>query len=166
MADKFGKMKHSWKQCLVASAGEDPTALPSLNAKRVWGKAHLQWRDMNVKGWLERRWVGKTRILLLEMEAIREIVWRAAWNEWFEYPTGSRLLYFRFPKRYRRQALEGVLVWYNEPGPSGRQPQPLMGPEEQAVLQWKITKLIDKGYLGPSVEDKRYRGRSGELRVC
>ena len=40
-----------------------------------------------------------------------------------------------------------------------------MGPEEQAVLQRKITKLIEKGYLGPSVADKRYRGQSTELRV-
>jgi hypothetical protein len=165
MAKKYGVMKHSWEHCLGAPASEDPTALPSLSAKRVWGEAHLRWRDMNVKGWLERGWAGKTRVLLVEMDALREIVWRAAWNEWFEYPAGSRLLYFRFPKRYRMQALEGVRVWYNGPGPSGKQPQPFMGPEEQAVLQRKITKLIDKGYLGPSVEDKRYRDQSGEVRV-
>ena len=165
MAKKFGVMKHSWEHCLGALASEDPTALPSSSTKRVWGEAHRRWRDMNVKGWLERGWVGKAGVLLVEVDALREIVWRAAWNEWFEYPAGSRLLYFRFPKRYRSQALEGVRVWYNGPGPSGKQPQPFMGPEEQAVLQRKITKLIDKGYLVPSVEDKRYRGNSREVRV-
>ena len=84
------------------------------------------------------------------MEAMREIVWRLAWNKWFEYPAGSRLLYFRFPGRYRLQALGGVRVWYNKAGPSSKRHQPPMGPKEREVLQRKITKQINKGYIvGP-----------------
>lgn len=55
------------------------------------------------------------------------------------------------------QALEGVRVWFNQPGPTSKRAQPSLGPEEQEVLQRKITKLIDKGYLGPSEEDNRRR---------
>jgi hypothetical protein len=35
-----------------------------------------------------------------EANAMREILWRATANDWFEYPAGSRLLFFRFPPRY------------------------------------------------------------------
>ncbi len=37
-------------------------------------------------------------------KAIQEIIWRATQNDWFEYPGGSWLHYFRFPSRYQSQA--------------------------------------------------------------
>ena len=38
-----------------------------------------------------------------EANAMREILWRATNNDWFEYPAGSRLLFFWFPARYTTQ---------------------------------------------------------------
>ena len=152
MANKFGKMSHSWDRCVGKASPE------------LWLKAHRNWRLRNVKGWLERAWQGESRAIRREVDAMREIVWRAAWNTWFEYPFGSRLLYFRFPSLYRMQALEGVRVWFNGPGPTEKRAQPSLGPEEQEVLRRKITKLVDKGYLGPSEEDNRRRKLSSGLR--
>ncbi len=42
------------------------------------------------------------------MDGIKEVLWRAAHNNWFEYPTGSRIHYWRFPKCYRSKARVGV----------------------------------------------------------
>ena len=42
-----------------------------------------------------------------ELEAIQEILWQTAGNNWFEYPMGSRLLFFRFSKHYRSQRCMG-----------------------------------------------------------
>ena len=170
MSSEFGEMRHSWGECLgQASPGE---RIAIAQARGVWSEAHRLWRVDNGKGWLERAWQGESRAwrgetsrLRQEVEAMREIVWRAAWNTWFEYPFGSRLLYFRFPSFYRTQALEGVRVWYNRPGPSTKQAQPFMGPEEREVLRRKITKLIDKKYLGPSVEDRGIRSREASSGV-
>ena len=60
-------------------------------------------------------------------------------------------MYFCFPDRYRVQALEGVRICFNEPGPTvwSSQPPPL-GPEAKEVLRNKISKLLNKRYLVPA----------------
>jgi len=88
-------------------------------------------------------------------EAIREILWGAASNDWFEYPMGSRLLFFRFPKRYRNQALHGVKVMYVGDKPNMFQCQPLMTADAKVVLQKKLGKIVAKGYIAPT--SKRVR---------
>jgi hypothetical protein len=90
-----------------------------------------------------------------ELEAIQEILWRTAGNDWFEYPLGSRLLFFRFPKRYRSQALHGVRVMYTGEKPSSWQSQPPFTAEAKLVLQKKIGKFVAKGYIAPT--SKRIR---------
>ena len=80
---------------------------------------------------------------------MRELVWRAASNEWFEYPFGSRLHYFRFPKRYRTLARDGVPNFFVAPGPTRKCPQPTPTTEAKAVLQDKITKMIQRRYIAP-----------------
>jgi hypothetical protein len=37
----------------------------------------------------------------MEVKAVREILWRASKNDWFEYPMGLQLFYFRYPERYQ-----------------------------------------------------------------
>ena len=97
------------------------------------------------------RGARKGQHVAVEIKACREIMWRASENKWFEYSAGSRLMYFRFPDRYRAQALEGVRVCFNEPGPTvwSSQPPPL-GPEAKEVLRSKISKLLNKRYLVPA----------------
>ncbi len=74
---------------------------------------------------------------------------RAANNDWFEYPAGSRLHYFCFPACYQREAREGVRVFFNDKRPSSMRRQPILGPEEHEVLHKKILKFIKKGYIVP-----------------
>jgi hypothetical protein len=88
-----------------------------------------------------------------DVVAMREIVWRAANNDWFEYPSGSRLHYFRFPTKYRSLARDGVPNFFMSPGPRSRCPQPQPTPEATEVLKGKITKMIQRCYLVPPDKD-------------
>jgi hypothetical protein len=150
MSEKFGAMEHIG----LMSAGR-------TRSREEWREVHKQLRTSNAEGWLEQAWrVGEqvregrmgrqSEALKQETEAVREIMWRAAGNEWFEYSLGSRLLYFRFPKRCRLQPLEGVKVWYVRKGPTSKESQPSPNPAEKEVLQRKVTKFIDRGYITPT----------------
>jgi hypothetical protein len=99
--------------------------------------------------WLTLGRAGENRGAKLEVEAMEEILWRAAENEWFEYPHGSTLLYFHFPSRFRMQALEGVRVYYTDEGPTSKWRQPPVGEEEKQVLHKKISRIIDRRYIAP-----------------
>ena len=83
---------------------------------------------------------------------MREILWRATNNNWFEYPAGSQLLFFWFPARYATQALEGVRVMYTGAHPTSMERQPQLQEDARQVLQTKIKKMIDKGYIAPSTK--------------
>ncbi len=67
-------------------------------------------RDLNARhgeAWISG---GKGKVAeeaKLEGKAMQEIVWRASNNNWFEYPSGSRLHFFRFPTKYRTLARRG-----------------------------------------------------------
>ena len=63
---------------------------------------------------------------------------------------GSRLMLFRFPKRYRSQALHGVRLMYTGDKPSLFQSQPPLTAEAKLVLQKKIGKFVSKGYIAPT----------------
>jgi hypothetical protein len=150
MTRKYGAMDNSG----LRNAGR-------INTREEWLETHRKWRLGNAKGWLERAWTNmervregktgkKTESLVQEIEAILEILTRTAENDWFEYPAGSRLLYFCFPQRYRLQARAGVKVWYNEMGPTSKEPQPPLRPDEREVLRRKITKFINRGYIAPT----------------
>ena len=80
---------------------------------------------------------------------MQEIIWRAANNNWFEYPSGSRVHYFCFPARYQQQACNGVGVFFKDAGPSLMRAQPPLGIKEREVLSKKIMKFIKKGYIAP-----------------
>lgn len=76
-----------------------------------------------------------------------DILWRAADNDWFEYPMGSLLLHLRFPKRYQSQALEGVRVMFTGEGPTEMKSQPPLKNDEKQVLCNKIIKFVNKRYI-------------------
>ena len=77
-----------------------------------------------------------------DLEALRDILWRTSVNSWFEYPGGSRLMYWRFPAKYQRQARDGVPVYFIEEGPTSMRSQSTMKPAETEVLRAKILKVI------------------------
>jgi hypothetical protein len=82
-------------------------------------------------------------------DAMQEIIWRVANNNWFEYPSGSRVHYFCFPARYQQQACNGVGVFFKDAGPSLMRAQPPLGIKEREVLSKKIMKFIKKGCIAP-----------------
>jgi hypothetical protein len=92
---------------------------------------------------------GRTRSLKVQadVEAIAEIIWRAAGNNWWDYASGSRLHFFRFPKRYRLLARDGVPNFFMKPGPTQRLPQPQPTPEATEVLKEKMAKMIVRKYI-------------------
>ena len=107
------------------------------------------WRD--ARSFLRREhgkaWTTKARISgsagNKDANAIRDILWRSAGNDWFEYPTGLRLIFFCFPARYHLQAKRGVRVMFSSKGPTSKRRQPPLKPEEKEVLQKKIIKFVE-----------------------
>ncbi len=88
-----------------------------------------------------------------DVTAMREIVWRASNNGWFEYPFGSRLHFFWFPRKYSNLARDGVPNLFVRPGPRQLHPQPPPTLEAKAVLKDKVTTMLRRGYL--SVPDMK-----------
>ena len=96
---------------------EERQALNSIRQGMMGFYRRRLWREC--RDWMERkfgpRWLNTAQTTSAprhqaaadELEAINEILWQTAGNDWFEYPLGSRLLFFRFPKRYRSQAFLG-----------------------------------------------------------
>ena len=84
-----------------------------------------------------------------DVEAIRDILWQVAENDWFEYPSGSQLIFFRFPQMYQLQAKQGVRVMFTQKGPMARRRQSPLGPDEKEVLRAKIRKFIERKYIAP-----------------
>jgi hypothetical protein len=59
-------------------------------AKESWKGAQATLKQG--KGWLAKLFKAD-HPTTKDAEAMREVIWRAAGNDWFEYPTGSRLHY-------------------------------------------------------------------------
>jgi hypothetical protein len=89
------------------------------------------------------------RNLIEEIEGMRDILWRAAENEWFQCPVRSILLFFRFPSRYRKQALRGVRIMFTDKGPDSLRRQPPLQPDEKQVLRKKVKKFLERKYVSP-----------------
>ena len=85
--------------------------------------------------------------LLVELDAIRNILWHASETSWFEYLAGSKLHHFRFPLRYRKLARDGVPTYFEKEGPQSKQRQPDIKPEMKEAVRAKILKVIRKRYL-------------------
>jgi hypothetical protein len=75
------------------------------------------WRESGIR----REASGKLLELAKDLAAITGMLWHAGHTTWFEFNAGSRLVHFRFPERYRREARDGVRPFFERPGPTTRQ---------------------------------------------
>jgi hypothetical protein len=104
---------------------------------------HVHGEDWAVKTGAENSGAAK------DADAIRDILWRTTKNDWFEYPLGSRLIFFCFPACYCTQAKRGVKVTFTCKGPSSKQQQPPLKLDEKKVLRKKIRKFVEQKYIAP-----------------
>jgi hypothetical protein len=146
---------HLWDDRIMRRTAslEEGKALTTLRlfALRLYRRRLLKDCLEDLKSRHGSTWVGNqtSAKVVVDVAAMREIVWRAANNDWFEYPMGSRLQYFRFPIKYQILARDGVPTFFLQPGPSQRLPQLNPTPEAKVVLRDKLSKMIKKAYIAP-----------------
>ena len=105
-------------------------------------------------GWarqLRRKRGGERTELARDQDAITSMLWHSTHTNWFEFKAGSRLVHFRFPARYRKEARDGVKVFFELPGPSTWKKQPSI--EDMTIrarTKEKIAKVLKRRYLLPS----------------
>jgi hypothetical protein len=143
-----------WDQavCKGPPSSDKKAALTTLRAyilsryqRWLWLEAWAYLRDQHGDDWPGEVQRGNWKFK--DATAVHNILWWAAWNDWFKYPLGSRLIFFWFPMRYCNQAKWGVKIFYKCKGPSSRQQQPPFKSDEKEVLKKKIKKFIKKKYL-------------------
>jgi hypothetical protein len=79
------------------------------------------------------------------------MLWHLTHTSWFEFNTGSRLVHFCFPERYRKEAWDGVKTFFERPGPTTRKAQPIIEDVTvRAKTKEKIGKVIKRRHLLPS----------------
>jgi hypothetical protein len=90
-------------------------------------------------------WLTKTQVQNSgagkDAKAIRDILWQATKNDWFEYPLSSRLIFIHFPTSYCMQAKQGVRVMFTGKGPSSKRQQLPLKPDEKEVLRKRSRNL-------------------------
>jgi len=80
--------------------------------------------------------------------AIAGMLWHATHPNWFEFHAGSRLVHLRFPLRYRASARDGIPAWFERPGPTSREAQPVIADAGiRAKVKDKISKVVKRRYL-------------------
>jgi hypothetical protein len=96
---------------------------------------------------------GKWTKLGWILNGIRNLLWYVDNTNFFEYTTGSKTYYFRFPIFYRTMVRDGVKVHFEKPGPvvprhqlEGIQPT-FPKPEVRAEMQKKVYKVKNRRYL-------------------
>ena len=103
------------------------------------------WRELAVQG--NSSSSSLVQRVCEEVDAVKNILWHASETDWFEYFSGSRLHHFRFPKRYRKEARDGVKIYFETAGPSTKQRQPDIKPDMVDAVRAKIFKVIKRRYL-------------------
>jgi hypothetical protein len=108
-------------------------------------------RETHGEGWTTAGWLNKeSQATELEKDraAIAGVLWHSGHTSWFEYNAGSRLIHFRFPLRHRAMARDGVPLWFERPGPTTRERQPVIDdPILRAKAKEKIEKVVRRRYL-------------------
>jgi hypothetical protein len=91
---------------------------------------------------------GHLTALGRDLQAIRSMLWHCTQTNWFEYGAGSRLIFFRFPLRYRRIARDGVPIHFEGPGPTTKEPQPrISDPARREKVKGKLRKVLSRRYI-------------------
>ena len=83
--------------------------------------------------------------------AITSMLWHSTHTNWFEFNAGSRLVHFRFPERYRKEARGKVKVYFKRHRPTTLKMQPII--EDVTICaktKEKISKVLKQRYLLPS----------------
>lgn len=95
-----------------------------------------------------KRVAGKLTELGRDQQAIANLLYHADNTNWFEYKAGSRLIYFRFPLRYRKLARDGVPIFFEKAGPTTQDPQPTFNdPKVRQAVRGKIDKVLKRRYM-------------------
>jgi hypothetical protein len=115
---------------------------------QLWLEAWRYLKDQHGNDWPGQVQRGNL-IAVEDATAVHNVLWWAAQNDWFEYPLGSRLIFFWFPTCYHDQAKRGVKIFYKCKGPSLRQRHLPLKSDEKEVLKKKIKKFIKKEHLAP-----------------
>jgi hypothetical protein len=124
-------------------------------------------------------WVNKRRTkgealteLGRDRAAIAGVLWHSTNTNWFEFHAGSRLVHLWFPIRYRKMARDGVPVYFEWPGPTTREAQPIVADAVmRAKAKEKIFKVVKRQYLltsGIKVKSlkKYFTVPKGEEDIC
>jgi hypothetical protein len=85
---------------------------------------------------------GERTELDRDQGAITSILWHSTHTNWLEFNAGSRLVHFHFPERYRKEARDGVKVFFKRPGPTTRKKQPII---KDVTIRAKTKEKISKG---------------------
>ena len=83
-----------------------------------------------------------------DQSSIVKLLWHSTQTDWFEYNAGSKLVHFRFPKRYRKLARDGVPIFFEKPGPTTRGFQPRIADSVvRDLTREKVAKVLQRRYL-------------------
>lgn len=145
---------------------DDRIALPSGPAKRhlltllrtcalAWWKRHttvsfLTWFKLE-----HGQPIDLTRILShplqrVDWEAGRDCVRRCSLSSWWDWEGGSRPLFWRWPKEYRKQIRDGIDLWIIQQLPCYRKPQrPEQDEQLRDAMTAKLSKVRKRGYISP-----------------
>lgn len=83
-----------------------------------------------------------------DLLAYADCAYYALNTTWFEWPTGSRLFFWRWNERFRKQVRDGVPMCFISRPPRSRKPQsPPATPTLLAQIRAKLKKLRDRGYV-------------------
>ena len=84
--------------------------------------------------------------------AIAGMLWHATHTNWFEFHAGSRLVHLRFLLRYRASAQDGIPAWFERPGPTSREAQPVIADARiRARVKDKISKVVKRRFFSRRV---------------
>ncbi len=91
---------------------------------------------------------GQTTEFKRDRAAIASMLWHNVHTNWFEFHAGSKLIHFHFPVRYRTMARDGGPVWFEWPGPTAREAQPIIAdPDLRTKAKDKIIMVVRRRYL-------------------
>jgi len=108
----------------------------------------LYLRTLHGKSWYDKKTKARGKGFDRDVEAVHGIVWRSTENNWFEFPMGSRLKFFRFPQKYQTMARDGVPIFFMGPKPTSKRAQATnMNPDKKAILKDKLGNIVHKKYL-------------------
>ena len=97
-----------------------------------------------------RLWYATTQTgqLKADCEAEAECLWRATEADWWEWKSGSRLFFWRWPKEHRREARDGYSPYVQGPLPAYKRPQPAEKDlDTRRKVAEKLSTVRSRGYI-------------------